>query len=316
MADGGEGTLDAMTGRVSKRLSLMVRGASGQPQSIEAGFANPDTVIVESARIIGLTDSAGTSVAIEQRSSYGVGEAIHQLLDCGARKFLIALGGTSTNDAGAGFLAALGVKFLDVTGGEVAPQPRNFDTIVRVDPSRVDPRLRAASFIGMTDVNNPLTGPRGATRVFGPQKGLAEQSVIALDDSLLRLANLLEATLGLSCHGNAGAGAAGGLGFAIMLLGGFMQSGADVVASEIGLRSAVQDADWLITGEGRSDAQTPSGKAPFVASTYARAVGVPCTLLSGSIAIESLPVLTLLCQGRRVESARSARMSGYNSLTI
>ncbi|ONS65182.1 glycerate kinase family protein [Burkholderia cenocepacia] len=292
MADGGEGTLDAMMGRASERVSLTVRGASGRPQSIEVGLTNAHTAIVESACILGLTDILGVSVSVEERSSHGVGEVVRHLLDRGARRFLVALGGTSTNDAGAGFLAALGIRFLDANDHEVTPLPRDFDKIVRVDAPRIDPRLSETSFLGMTDVDNPLTGPRGATCVFGPQKGLTAESSDKLDNSLLRIANLLEETLSASCLANPGAGAAGGLGFAILLLGGSLQSGADAVAREIGLRPAADEADWLITGERRSDTQTLGGKAPFVASAYARAAGIPCTLLSGSVAMEALPSLS------------------------
>src|SRR5262249_17071119 len=144
----------------------------------------------------------------------------------------------------------------------------------------------------MSDVNNPLCGERGATAIFGPQKGVRAERVEKVDAALARFATLAERAVGRSAKDRPAAGAAGGLGVALQLLGGETRSGADVVAELLGLDAALDDADWLITGEGRSDRQTLLGKAPFVAARHAAAKGVPATLISGSIDREALPELT------------------------
>ena len=147
------------------------------------------------------------------------------------------------------------------------------------------------SFVGMSDVDNPLTGEHGATAVFGPQKGVTREEVGPIDAALGRFADLLEAALGSRVRDEAGSGAAGGLGFALRMLGAKFEPGAEVVARTIGLDEALQNADWLITGEGRSDVQTLHGKAPFIACRHAAAAGVPATLLSGAVDAAALPRL-------------------------
>jgi glycerate kinase len=283
MADGGEGSLEAIMHRGGERVPLQVHGASGIPRTITAGITLDGSAIVESADIVGITDTAGMSVPVAARSSAGLGEALAQLLDRGTSRCLIALGGTSTNDGGAGFLSALGIAMFDRDGERLSPTLANLTDIVRIDATALHPRLAQCHIIGMADVDNPLNGPRGATAVFGPQKGIAAPDVPRHDAAIEHFATLLEATLGTAHATSPGAGAAGGLGFAIRIAGGTLQSGADIIAEQIGLRAALEDADWLITGEGRSDAQTFSGKAPFAAAARARDVGVPATLLSGSI---------------------------------
>lgn len=291
MADGGEGSLDAIMHRGGERIPLTVQGASGVPRTIIAGMTSDGTAIVESADIVGITDPVGMSVPVAARSSAGLGEALSQLMDRGAARCLIALGGTSTNDGGAGFLAALGVRMFDSAGRRVTPTLETLPDIVRVDVSGIDSRLARCEIVGMADVDNPLCGPRGATAVFGPQKGVETDSVTRHDSAIERFSALLETALGHAHAASPGAGAAGGLGFAIRMLGGSLQSGAELVAEQIGLRAALVGADWLITGEGRSDTQTLGGKAPFAAAVCAHAAGVPPTLLSGAIDRSALALL-------------------------
>ena len=180
-------------------------------------------------------------------------------------------------------LASLGLALFDAAGGPVAPTPDGLASLTRADAGGLDPRLAQASITIMSDVNNPLCGERGATAIFGAQKGVAAGDGARFDATLSRFATLAERAVGVSAAANAGAGAAGGLGFALQLLGGTFCSGAEVIAQLIGLDAALAGADWAITGEGRSDAQTLLRKAPWVVAERARASGVPITLLSGAV---------------------------------
>ena len=291
MADGGEGTLDAMLARGGERRTLSVRGAAGPVRDALAGVFADGSAIVETAEVVGITDPVGMGVPVEARSTRGMGEAIGALLDAGVRRFFVALGGSSTNDGGAGLLAGLGVKLFDARGNALEPTPEQLARVARVDVSQLDARLADAHFIGMSDVDNPLTGEHGATAVFGPQKGVKPDQVATIDAALARYADLLEAALGRTARELPGAGAAGGLGFALHLLGAQFEPGAETVARQIGLDAALAGANWLITGEGRSDVQTLHGKAPFIACRHAQAAGVPATLLSGAVDSAALPRL-------------------------
>ncbi len=292
MADGGEGTLDAMLAHGGRRRTLRVAGASLAARDGAAGLVDANTAIVETAEIVGITDPVGMAVPVETRSTRGMGEAIRQLLDEGVRTFFVALGGSSTNDAGAGLLAALGLRAFDAAGREVEPTPERLAGIARLDASGMDPRLADTQFVGMSDVDNPLTGAHGATAIFGPQKGVRPEQVATLDAALGHYADLAEAALGRQVRELPGAGAAGGLGFALHLLGARFEAGAEVVARQIGLDAALDGAHWLVTGEGRSDAQTLHGKAPFIACRHAATAGVPASLLSGAVDSAALSQLS------------------------
>jgi glycerate kinase len=302
MADGGEGTLAALLARGGTQHDLRVHGADGTLRTAAVGIfpeahdenAPHDaiTAVIETAEIVGITDTLGMAEPVEMRSSQGLGEALLALLDQGATRVLVALGGSSTNDAGAGLLAALGVRFYDAAQRLLAPHPAALAQLASVDVSGLDTRLAQVELVAMSDVNNPLCGPLGATAIFGPQKGVRPEQVAELDAVLGHCATLLEAALGRSAQLAPGAGAAGGLGFALQLLGAQSQRGADVVAQHLGLPELLRDADWLITGEGRSDAQSLHGKAPYVASVYAQQAQVPTTLLSGAIDAQALDALS------------------------
>jgi len=297
MADGGEGTLDAIltaVGDTGRRLQCPVRGAGGALIDADYGLLKRDgetIAVVEIAQVVGITDRAGMAVNVGRRTTRGVGELMRALLDQGLRRFMIGLGGSSTNDGGAGLLAALGLSLRDATGREITPGPDALATLESVDASALDARLSGCTITIMSDVNNPLAGESGATAIFGPQKGVSATQVRVFDGSIARFAARAEAAIGRKAAESSGAGAAGGLGFALQLLGGTFQSGAEVVAELIGLDQALATADWAITGEGRSDAQTLLRKAPFVVAEHARARDVPVTLLSGAIDSAALPEL-------------------------
>ena len=293
MADGGEGTLDAVLSRGGQRLTARVAGAADK--TVEAGYGivgEGKIAIIEAAQIVGLTDPDGTAIDVERRSTRGVGELMAKLLDAGLLEFMVGLGGTSTNDAGAGMLAALGLRLLDAKGRAVHATPEGLANLATVDAEGFDPRLRRATITIMSDVDNVLAGPRGATATFGPQKGVRPERVGELDAGLARFAALVEKALGKTARDRPGAGAAGGLGFALQLLGGEVRFGAEVVADLIGLDAAIQGADWVITGEGRTDAQTLLGKTPLIVARRGAAVGIPTTLISGGIDRTALPELS------------------------
>jgi glycerate 2-kinase len=292
MADGGDGTLDAVLSVEGERRTARVTGAAGASVEAAYGLIDDDTAVLESAQVVGLIDAVATARPVEERSTQGLGELIGSLIEAGIRKFLIGLGGSSTNDGGAGLLSALGMQLLDVNGEAIAPTPQGLAALARVEPGTIERRLAGTHFTILSDVDNPLCGERGATAIFGPQKGVRAESVPSIDATLARFATLAEAALGWSAMQRTGAGAAGGLGFALMLVGGEIRSGAEVVADLIGLDSALAGADWLITGEGRTDRQTLLGKAPLVAARRATAKGVPATLVSGAIERADLPELS------------------------
>ncbi|CAN7339431.1 glycerate kinase [Trinickia sp. LjRoot230] len=292
MADGGEGTLDALLARGGERRMLSVPGAADDERQAAVGLLPDGSAIVETAEVVGITDETAMHAPVERRSTRGMGVAIRSLLDTGVRRFFVALGGSSTNDGGAGLLVGLGLALFDADGREIEPTPESLARVARVDASGFDARLAQASFVAMSDVDNPLTGEHGATAVFGPQKGVGAAQIASLDDVLGRFATLVEAALGRRARELPGAGAAGGLGFALHMLGAEFQPGAEVIAAQLGLDAALDGANWLITGEGRSDAQTLRGKAPFVACRHARAAGVPASLLSGAVDAAALVALS------------------------
>jgi glycerate 2-kinase len=297
MADGGEGTLDAVLaalGAQGSRLNEAVEGAAGDEMDAAYGLLSGNgspVAVIEIATIVGITDRRGMRVPVSARSTRGVGRLLRALLERGIRRFMIGLGGSSTNDGGAGMLEALGLGLFDRDRRPVQPTPQGLASLASLETRAFDPRLGEAQITIMSDVSNPLCGERGATAIFGPQKGVRAEEIAAIDATLSRFATLAEATLGREVAEQPGAGAAGGLGFALQLVGGRFASGAEVVADLIGLDAALADADWAVAGEGRSDAQTLLGKAPLVVARRAARAGVPVTLLSGAIdpsAIESL----------------------------
>jgi glycerate kinase len=292
MADGGEGTLDTVLSRGGQRLTAGISDVAGKPLAVAYGLiGEPATAVVEVAQVVGLTDPAVAAIDVEHRTTLGVGEMIRNRLDAGVRSFMIGLGGSSTNDGGAGLLAALGLSLTDARGRAIEPTPAGLATLAAVDASRLDPRLADARIIVMSDVNNPLTGERGATAIFGPQKGVRRERIAEIDGHIANFASLTEGALDRRAQDKPGAGAAGGLGFALQLIGGEMRSGAEVVADLIGLDAALDGADWAITGEGKSDEQTALGKTPLIVARRAAARLIPATLISGSIDRSALPEL-------------------------
>jgi glycerate 2-kinase len=305
MADGGEGTLDAVLAASdgARQKRALVKNAAGH--SAEAAYALIrhgvyEAAVIEVSQIVGITDASNLSVPVGARSSYGVGELMRLLMAEGIRHFFIGLGGTSTNDGGAGLLAALGVKFTGTFRRDVAPTPDGLAKLISVDVTALDSQVNECKITLLSDVDNPLCGTMGATTIFGPQKGVAASDVKRIDDVIESFAMRLEAALQRTAKDKPGAGAAGGLGYALQLLGAKFESGAMTVARLTGLADACKGADWLITGEGRSDVQTLLGKTPFAAAKIAREHGaknLQATLLSGGVDPAALAELNKLFNG-------------------
>ncbi|OYD07604.1 glycerate kinase [Paludifilum halophilum] len=285
MADGGEGTLEALVDATEgMRIDVRVSGPLLRPIHTHYGvLGDEETAVVEVAQIAGLTQVPEAEKNPLNTSSYGVGEAILHALNQGYRKFMIALGGSAVNDGGVGLLQALGASFSDRSGRPVRPVGGSLAEIVEVSMDTLDPRLSECDLWVANDVSNPLCGERGCSAVFGPQKGATKSQVRQLDSGLRHVAGLLEACMGRSLQHEPGAGAAGGLGFALLLLGARMEKGARIVADIAGLERKISGADWVITGEGRTDEQTAYGKLPYFVAQMARRHGAKPLLLSGSI---------------------------------
>lgn len=285
LSDGGEGFTDALAGALGARIvEVDVLDALGRPARGRFALTG-HLAVIEVASAVGLEAVADEDRAIWDADTRGVGQLIAAALDAGATELLIGLGGSATNDAGAGMLSALGVRFLDAAGEPVATTPRGLAELAEVDAAGLDPRLGAVRVRVACDVDTPLTGPRGASAVFGPQKGATAADVPRLDEVLERVAALVSRGRLAS---QAGAGAAGGLGFALLaLLGAELGPGIDLVADLVHLDDRVAGATLVLTGEGSADAQTLAGKAPAGIVAAARRHGVPVAIFAGRVEPEA-----------------------------
>lgn len=294
MADGGEGTVDALISSLKgERVTCQVTGPLAS-QSIETYFGLVDagqTVVIEMAKANGihLLEVARRNPMLT--STYGTGEMIKQALDLGVKKIIIGLGGSITNDGGSGMAQALGVQFFNATGGVMQVCGGNLNQIDRIDFSRLDSRLKNTEILIASDVNNPLCGPNGASVIFGPQKGATSEMVQQLDRNLRHFADLVETSLDISFKNFPGAGAAGGLGFGLMAFAGAkLQSGVALIMEQNRLAEKIADADYVFTGEGKIDHQTALGKAPFGVAQVAQQLNKPVIAFAGLVGegIESL----------------------------
>ncbi|WP_282339687.1 glycerate kinase [Pseudomonas sp. PS02288] len=285
MADGGEGTVDALLAATGgERRESLVRGPLGEAVSAHWGWLEDDTAVIEMASASGLHLLAPAQRDARITSSFGTGELIRAALDAGARRIILGLGGSATNDGGSGLLRALGVRFLDAEGHELEEGGAALARLDRIYLDGLDARLAQVQVEVAADVDNPLCGPRGASAVFGPQKGATAQHVQELDAALRRFGAVAARALGEDHAESPGVGAAGGLGFAARaFLAARFRPGVEVVAELIGLAEAMQGADLVITGEGRLDAQSLHGKTPMGVARVAKAAGVPVVAIAGSL---------------------------------
>jgi len=293
-ADGGEGTMSSLVGATGGEIvSVVVQDPLGREVGAAYGIlGDRKTSVIEIAEASGLMllheDERNPLVT----STYGTGELIVHALDAGLRKFIIGLGGSATNDGGIGMLQALGMRFVDENGVELSRGGGSLGDLHAIDMFHFDKRISESTFLIACDVSNPFVGPTGASAVFGPQKGASPVMVNRLDENLTRLAHVVEELTGISLHGKTGAGAAGGAGGAFQVFfSGEMEQGVDIVLNAISFDQQITDADLIITGEGKTDLQTLSGKTPFGVAKVARKEGKPIILISGSLDEESRNLL-------------------------
>lgn len=290
VADGGEGTVQAMVEVTrGKRIELTVTGPLGTPVTAFYGLTGDGVMaVIEMAAASGLM-----LVPKEQRNplvttSYGTGELIRAALDAGARHFILGIGGSATNDGGAGMLQALGAHLLDKEDKELPFGGGALGRLDRIDVSQFDSRLKDCVIDVACDVDNPLVGPKGASAIFAPQKGATPAMVAELDGYLRQFAKIIIRDLGIDVAETPGAGAAGGMGAGMMaFMGGRLRPGSEIVTDAVGLDAAVRGADVVITGEGRIDAQTIFGKTPIGVARVAKRHGIPVIGLAGGLTKEA-----------------------------
>jgi glycerate 2-kinase len=286
MADGGEGTVQALVDATGGRLiEASVTGPLGQPVTATFGMlGDGETAVIEMASASGLPLVAAGQRNPLLTTTYGTGELIRLALDQGARRLIIGIGGSATNDGGAGMAQALGVRFQDSEGRDLPPGGGALATLGRIDMSGLDPRLQGFDITVACDVDNPMTGERGAAAVFGPQKGATPDMVATLDANLHRLAEVIRRDLGKDVEQVPGAGAAGGLGAGLLaFLGATLRRGVEIVVDAVGLTERCAGAALCLTGEGGTDFQTVRGKTPMGVARAAKTHGVPVICLSGGL---------------------------------
>ncbi len=285
MADGGEGTMDALVAAAGGHVvESPARDPLGRPITAGVGVLPDGTAVVELAQASGFERLADTERDPEATSTLGTGDLIRAALDAGATRIIVGVGGSATTDGGMGIAIALGARVLDGAGALLRGTGADLGRVASVDLTGLDPRLAGVSIEVACDVRSPLVGPEGSAHVFGPQKGASPQAVTRLDAGLANLAAVL-AGQGLPDVANmpragAAGGAAGGMA---AMLGASLTDGGLLVTRAAGLADALRGADVCITGEGRLDAQTLTGKAPAVVAAACAAVGVPCVGLFGQV---------------------------------
>lgn len=293
LADGGEGTMDTLvTTTNGVKVAVTVTGPLGNPVEAFYGIlGDGKTCVIEMA------SASGLHLVPEQEqnplitTTYGMGELIQHALEKGFRSFILALGGSATNDGGAGMLQALGMNILDKKKQKIGFGGGELSRVDQISLEHFDSRINESDFIIASDVENPLVGKNGASFVFGPQKGATEEIGRILDQNLVHWADKIEELTGVKLHKMPGAGAAGGIGGAFQaFFPSVTEKGAEVVMDYTKLRERLAGADLLITGEGQVDFQTAFGKTPMRAAETAKDMGIPTIIIAGSVGrdIESL----------------------------
>lgn len=294
VADGGEGTVEAMIAATGgQRIDLQATGPLGTPVDAFYGLTGGDApiAVIEMAAASGLELVPIAARDPLHTTSRGTGELILAALERGARHFILGVGGSATNDGGAGMLQALGVALLDADGAPLAPGGGALERLDRIDAGGIDARIRDAVFDVACDVSNPLTGPRGASAIFGPQKGATPAMVEQLDANLAQFARIVQRDVGQDVADIPGAGAGGGIAAAMLaFLGGRLRPGSEIVTDAVGLDACVADADLVLTGEGRIDGQTVNGKTPVGVARVAQRHGKPVIAIGGCLATDAAAV--------------------------
>ncbi|MFD1362122.1 glycerate kinase [Lentibacillus salinarum] len=284
MADGGEGTLESLLAATEgMRIPITCTGPLGEKVETSYAIVDSNTAIIECASIAGLVQVPEDKRDPDLTTTWGIGEVMLDALDRDCTRFILGLGGSATNDGGLGMLQALGMQAWDQQGNEVGMFGKDVQCVSDVCFEKIDPRLAGTDIKVACDVDNPLGGERGATSVYGPQKGLEAAQIKRYDMALEQYADAVESVLKQQFKNIPGAGAAGGLGFALLAIGGNLVSGAELLADAMNAEEAIHGADLVLTGEGQSDEQTLYGKAPGFVASLAQTHQVPVVLISGSL---------------------------------
>jgi glycerate kinase len=285
LSDGGPGFLEVLATALpaAERRTTTVEDPLARPVTAHV-LLDGGTAYVESALACGLHLLAPSERDPRRATTYGVGQLVATALDAGVRRVVVGLGGSATNDGGAGLLAALGLSRHDAAGARLPPGGAALRRLDHLQGAP-DPRLAAVEVVAATDVDSPLLGLRGASATFGPQKGASREDVVVLDAALERWADVLEATLGVSVRDLPGAGAAGGLGAALFAVGARREPGIALVQSAVGLDERVAAADLVVTGEGTFDFSSLAGKVVSGVAATAGRHAVPCVVLAGDVAV-------------------------------
>jgi glycerate kinase len=294
MADGGEGTVEALVAATGGTFrEATVTGPLGEPVVARFGvLGDGRTAVMEMASASGLVLVPHERRDPLRATTHGTGELVRAALDLGARTIIVGIGGSATNDGGAGLAQALGARLLDNEGTELPPGGAALARIARIDAAMLDPRLTSTEIRVACDVANPLCGPTGASAVYGPQKGATPEMVARLDAALAHFARIIRRDMGLDVAELPGAGAAGGLGAGLVAFaGGRLTPGIDLVIDAVGLRQRLTRADLCLTGEWCLDASSAFGKTAVGVARLARELGVPCLALAGMIGAGAEAVL-------------------------
>lgn len=291
VADGGEGTVDALTATLGGNLrNVTVHDPLGRPVETSYALIDGNIAVIEMAHASGLTLLEAHERNPMLTSTYGTGELMADALNNGCRKFLICIGGSATNDAGTGMLEALGYRFMDAEGCAVKACGGALGKIMSIIADDVHPALEESDFIVACDVDSPFCGPEGAAYVYGPQKGALPEMLHEMDAGMRHFAGIMARYTGTDPTDIRGAGAAGGLGGALMA---FMNArvcrGADMVLDAAGFDKTVENADMVITGEGRIDTQTLTGKLPYIVAQRTASKNIPAIAICGRSDVRSLP---------------------------
>ena len=285
VADGGEGTVEAFLSAVGgEKRSLFVTGPRFEKlPSFYGMLADGRTAVVEMAAAAGLP-LMGERLDVGGATTFGVGELILDAVQCGARHIILGLGGSATNDGGCGAAAALGAVFRDSEGRAFVPTGSTLGKIASVEVDGIKSLLKGVKLTAMCDIDNPLCGPRGAARIFGPQKGATPEQLPQLDAGLRQLEESVLRCLGIDRACEAGAGAAGGMGYgASALLGAELKMGIDTVLDVVNFDSMLDETDCIFTGEGKIDIQSLSGKVVIGVSRRAKKGGIPVIAIVGDV---------------------------------
>ncbi len=285
VADGGEGTVDAIVASLGGDVvEVEVADPLGRPAIATYGLLPDNRAVIEMAAASGLPMLSLAERNPLLTSTYGTGQLVADALGRGVRDISLAIGGSATNDCGMGCMRALGVRFLDETGAELAGAGSDLARVASIDLSGLDPRVAATTFHVMCDVDNPLVGPRGATYTFGPQKGATPQMADELEAGMRNMAQVIEKTFGVAVADAPGMGAAGGLGAAArVFLGAQVVGGVDWVLDLVGFDQALVGCDVCVTGEGHADSQSAHGKVVSGVAARCRRAGVPCVAIVGGM---------------------------------